>query len=195
MASAIDICNMALSHLGEIPNVSSIDPPEGSSHAEKCARFYPIARDNALEMRNWSFAMKRVALAELTNDLPGPWLFKYALPPDALRAVQVLQQGASDEDNQGENFIVENGAIYTNAGQATLRYLYRLTDTTKFPPSFGVAVSWLLANYLAGAITRDTKVKQWCYEMFMQQLSLSAQSVGAGAQTTQNHTVTWMSNR
>ena len=36
MASAIDICNLSLSHLGESPDIASIDPPEGSSYAKHC---------------------------------------------------------------------------------------------------------------------------------------------------------------
>lgn len=195
MASTIDICNMALAHLGEIPNVSSIDPPEGSSHAEKCARFYPIALGVTLEMRNWPFAMKRVQLALQENDLPGAWLFKYQLPSDCLRAVSVLPAGAWDEIKQSENFTTEGNALYTNAHQATLRYLHPVTDTTKFLPSFSVAVSWLLASYLAGAITRDTKVKQWCYEMFREELAISAQSAANASQTTMDHTPGWISDR
>ena len=195
MASPIDICNMALAHLGEIPNVSSIDPPEGSSHAEKCARFYPVARDVTLEMRNWPFALKRVRLAEVENDLPGPWHFKYQLPSDCLRAIAVLPEGAWDDETQCADFVTESGMLYTNAHRATLRYLHPVSDTTRFPPTFVAAVSWLLASYLAGAITRDTKVKQWCYEVFREELNISAQSAANASQTTQDHTPGWISKR
>ena len=58
MASEVDICNLALGHLGDNATVSSISPPEGSAQAEHCARFYPIARDALLEMHNWNFAMR-----------------------------------------------------------------------------------------------------------------------------------------
>ena len=73
--------------------------------------------------------------------------------------------------------------------------MFRATDTTKFPPLFTNAVAWLLASYLAGAITRDMDVKQWAYQMFEQQLGLSAQSVANGSQTTNTHTAAWMRNR
>jgi hypothetical protein len=49
MSSVIDICNLALSHIGQAADVSSIDPPENSIEAEYCARFYPMARDTLLE--------------------------------------------------------------------------------------------------------------------------------------------------
>lgn len=194
MASAIDIINLALAHLGEDPTVSSIDPPEGSAHAEKAKRFYPIARDVALEMRNWSFAMKRVVLAELTNDSDA-WAYKYALPADCLRAVGVLPPGVMNEDKDSEDYVIEGQYLYTNAPEATLRYLFKLTDTTKFTPMFVNAVSWLLASYLAGAICEDKAVKTWCYEMFERELSLSAQSVANASQTTNTHTPHWISGR
>ena len=50
MASVVDICNQALSHLGDSATVASIDPPEGSAQAEHCARFYPAALAALLEM-------------------------------------------------------------------------------------------------------------------------------------------------
>ena len=71
----------------------------------------------------------------------------------------------------------------------------RISDTTKFPPLFVSAVAWLLASYLAGAITRDMDLKQWCYEMFERDLSFSAQSVANGGQTTNQHTPHWISQR
>ena len=70
MASEVDICNLALGHLGDNATVSSISPPEGSAQAEHCARFYPLARDALLEMGYWNFAMRRVALAQLTMNWP-----------------------------------------------------------------------------------------------------------------------------
>ena len=59
MASDVEICNLALSHLGDTATVASIDPPEGSAQAEHCARFYPIARDALLEKHDWSWATRR----------------------------------------------------------------------------------------------------------------------------------------
>ena len=75
MASPVDICNTALAYLGDVANVVSIDPAEGSAQAEHCARFYPLARDALLEMHDWGFATRRVALAGLANPTT-QWLSK-----------------------------------------------------------------------------------------------------------------------
>lgn len=194
MASAIDIVNLALAHLGENPTVSSISPPEGSAHAEKCARFYPIARDIALEMRNWPFALKRVVLASVTSDSDA-WTFKYAKPSDCLRPVSVLPPGTIDENMDTADFMVEGDYIYTNVEEASLRYLFKLTDTTKFTPLFVTSVSWLLASYLAGAICEDKQVKNWCYQMFQTEIALGAQSAANASQTTDTYKASWMRNR
>ena len=58
MATEVDICNMALSFLGDRATVTSINPPEGSAQAEHCARFYPMALNEMLAQARWSFATK-----------------------------------------------------------------------------------------------------------------------------------------
>ena len=67
MANPVEICNLALSHLGSSATVSAISPPDGSVEAGYCARFYGMARQLSLTAFTWQFALKRVALAEVTN--------------------------------------------------------------------------------------------------------------------------------
>ena len=62
MSSVVDICNIALSRLGDRATVTSIDPPEGSAQADHCRRFYPIALKTILATYNWSFATTRKEL-------------------------------------------------------------------------------------------------------------------------------------
>ena len=89
MASEVEICNLALAHLGDEATVASIDPPEGSAQAEHCARFYPIARDGLLQMHPWNFASRRVSLASVTMPYT-MWKYAYACPGDMMVAVAVL---------------------------------------------------------------------------------------------------------
>ncbi len=94
MASDVDIVNLALSRLGDDATVSSLDPPEGSAQAEHCAIFYPIARDSLLELHNWKFATKRIALAPV--DLPdnAGWAYAYAEPADCIQVISVIPPSA-----------------------------------------------------------------------------------------------------
>jgi hypothetical protein len=176
MASEVDIANLALAHLGDTATVSSIDPPDGSAQAEHCARFYPFARNSLLEMATWGFATKRVALALLTNTW-NQWQFAYAVPAGLISTIAVLSSEATDDysappaalvncqtDLLGtlytpQPFTVETIAdgsqiILTNVENAILRYTYTVEDTTQFSPLFTLALSWLLASFLAGPLIK-----------------------------------------
>ena len=43
MASAVEICNLALSFLGDSGGVATINPPDGTTVSKMCAIFSPIA--------------------------------------------------------------------------------------------------------------------------------------------------------
>lgn len=178
MASEVDICNLALGHLGDTATVASINPPEGSAQSEHCARFYPIARDALLEMHPWGFATKRVNLAALTSTWP-EWQYAYALPGDVVNLLAVMPPNASDDYSVPMQSLYNiNGApipmagqyqpqpyntevlddgtsvIYTNQENAMLRYTALVTDPTKFSPLFVETLGYLLASKLAGPVIK-----------------------------------------
>lgn len=192
MASEVDISNTALSHIGDEAEVSSISPPDETVQARHCGRFYPIARNQLLEMHSWTFATARAQLAEVAAGAPSEWGYAYALPAKYLRALAVLPAGASD-DARGEDFIVESdaggsGVLYTNVEAATLRYIRLVEDTTRFTPGFVVALGRLLASYLAGPIIKGTtgeQVSQQQLKIFLIELaSAKAMDSNAGQRST-----------
>lgn len=172
MASAVDICNLSLGHLGDDATVSSITPPEGSAQAEHCARFYPIARDLCLESHEWGFATKRANLALLADTPPPGFQFVYAMPANCRNVIDLVDPVALDDHlYHGHGELWRNEArepvpyeletrndgtqvIYTNLENAQIRYVFGVTDTTKFSAQFVDAVAWLLAAYLAGPIIK-----------------------------------------
>ena len=185
MASAVDICNLALSRLGDDATVSSIDPPEGSAQAEHCKRFYPIARDVALSKHTWNFATKRAALALLSNVSTAEWQYAYSAPSDILSTsagINIYPNGAFTEG--GVAFAVEtttaNGiVIYTNVEDAYIRYTSKVTDTTRFTPEFVDALSYLLASYMPGPVLkgyRDIKMNVEMMKLFKVTLAEAASS-------------------
>lgn len=154
MSSVVDICNLALSHLGADAVVASISPPDGSAEAGYCAVFYPLARRTVLVHHAWGFARRRVSLPLLEND-SSQWAFKYALPSLCIRARKVLLAGAADHpDRAGAQFEVHGTALYTNQVEAELVYTADVEDTAVFPPDFVTALSMILAGYLAGPIIK-----------------------------------------
>lgn len=168
MASVVQICNMALSHIGSEARVSSISPPDGSVEAGHCADFYDLARTEMIEPGNWNFALKRVALAQTTN-LSRAWSYAYVKPSDCQRALRVLRPsttvtvftqdtvGAHTDDRDSAAFDIEGGVIFTNEPDAVLVYTCDVTDTNRFPASFTSALSFMLSSYLAGPILKGNE--------------------------------------
>lgn len=172
MASVVQICNMALSHLGAEAQVASIAPPDGSVEAGLCATFYPIARQEMLELGTWSWANKRKLLAVASTNPSTVWAYAYARPSDCLSVLRVLplskidvlrwpdenpdflplRAGASERD--GVEFEQEGDLILTNEPDAVLMYRTDVTDTTRFSATSASALSMLLASYLAGPIIK-----------------------------------------
>ena len=182
MASEVDICNLALAHLGDSATVASISPPEGSAQAEHCARFYPIARDSILEMHTWNFSTKRILLAQVTNDWV-MWKYAYGLPNNCINPISVIPSEAYDDyatrfvptdtpqfaHNYSpviaagryvpQPFTIETRddnthVLYTNLENAVLRYQASVDDTTEFSSLFVMTLSWHLASMLAGPVIK-----------------------------------------
>lgn len=170
MASVVDICNLALAHIAKPADVTAIDPPDGTAEADHCARFYPIARNELLERHDWRFATRRVTLEELaTNPQEALWAYAYGRPNLAIRILAVLLPESTD-DAATQKFVEEtnsdgSGIIYTHAQDAQVRFVWLQEDTTKYTPLFVVALSWKLAEYLAGPLTKDPKIVRACAEM------------------------------
>lgn len=168
MASDVQLCNAALSHIGSEARVSSISPPDGSVEAGHCAAFYDLARTELLEPGNWNFALKRIALAQTTN-LSDAWAYAYVKPSDCQRALRVLRPNvtvtvftqdtaaAHTDDRDSAAFDIEGDVLYSNEPNAALVYVRDVTDTNKFTASFNTAFGYLLASYLAGPILKGNE--------------------------------------
>lgn len=201
MASEIDIVNLALSRLGDIANVSSIDPPEGSAQADHAARFYPIARDGLLEMAEWKFAIRRANLALLDTDVHG-WAFSYAKPANCLKVIGILPPDAGqNEDSEAyETETNDLGAevILTDTETAVARYTVRVTDTGKFPPAFVEALSWLLASHLAGPVLKGAEGEKSAASCYARAMFIAGQAAKHDANQRKvrpTHTPAWIANR
>lgn len=221
-AKVVQICNLALSHIGEHAGITSIDPPDGSVLAAHCAKFYPIARDSLLEMKQWSFTSKRVALTSVVNSW-SEWDYSYAIPGDVLNVVSVLPPDAQDDystrfsptDYQVSPQIVAAGqyvpqpyaietdvngnkVLYSDQKEAVLRYNAYITDSNQFPPQFVIALSWHLASMLAGPVLKGevgaAEAKR-CQAMMAAYLG-RAESADANQRSIKPEQITpWMSNR
>lgn len=81
MASKVDICNFALQNLGA-NSITSID--EGTTEANECKLRYNSSRRALLQMHQWNFAIKRVALARDTATPAFNYNYQFTMPADYL---------------------------------------------------------------------------------------------------------------
>jgi len=159
----VDICNLALAHLGDTARLVTLD--DDTRQAELCRQYYDLARDGLLEMHRWEWATRRITLETTTKeDTVTQWDYAYLLPDDWLDTISILPPNAPDDywegttrqpvpyaielDSQGDRVLLSNEA------NASMRYTTRVVDTTKFSASFVKALSWYLASMLAGPLIK-----------------------------------------
>lgn len=166
MASEVDICNVALGHLGDAGTIASLYPPEGSAQAEHCSRYYPMARDEILTAHTWGFATRRVPLAQLATPSPG-WGFSYSFPRDAMTVLAVCAPGEPDPGigdlpANPHPYVTESTdsgsrVVYCNVPEAVMHGIFRVTSTERFTPLFISALTWHLASKLAGPVIKGSE--------------------------------------
>jgi len=156
--SKVQICNRALSTYLGVGRINSLD--EETPAAEQCNLHYDDTVKSLLEMDEWIFAAGRKVLAEVTNDRPDEWAYKYSNPsnmllirwvnePETARML-MLQDKSPDSDRE----MIE-GFIYSDVQYAACEYTKLVSDPTIFPQYFADAVSAALAGHMAMPLTES----------------------------------------
>lgn len=207
MVTEVDICNQALSLLGDVGQITSIDPPDGSAQALVCNRFYDQAIDATLQMHAWSFAVKHETLVAATNDRD-EWAYAYEVPDGLLRVLFVLpattRQDFPDQFSEaGRDYAIELDAddapiLYTNMANARIRFIKRITNEALFSPLFIQAAAAHLASLMAGAIIKGNEgmaVSDRCLQRFSAYLGKAAQHDSKQRVANAQYQVPWHAAR
>lgn len=154
MSSEIEICNMALSHLGQEKGIASF--VERSAAANACSQFYQITRDMVLRAFPWPFATKIQALALVKKNPNDEWGYSYRIPSDCLQTRKIQSGCRNDDKSTRIRFRISSddtgGLILTDKEDAILEYTQKITDSQRFSPDFTIALSRLLAFHIAPRI-------------------------------------------
>ncbi|MCO7513716.1 hypothetical protein NJF44_01320 [Pseudomonas guariconensis] len=178
MSSVVEICNMALSHIGHGQRID--DLAEASLEAEQCSLFYEHARDFVLRADcDWGFATAFAQLAEVATNPNPEFPYAYAVPNDCMRVRRILPpafpQGFLPHDRcmpamPEIKFRIINGSsqrlISTTVSPATLEYTIKIESSEMFDPIFVSALSWYLASLVAAPLAKDTSVALSCYQQY-----------------------------
>lgn len=140
MASKTDICNRALSKLGQ-PRVSNVDTTDIKA-ARVMRHNYDTIRDSLIAEYPWNFALKRTTLAKHATDPAWGFNNSYTLPSDFLSLIEIKNNPdyRIEVDSDGDLAILtdEGAPIY-------ILYVRKVTDTGRFDPLFVEALAGRLA--------------------------------------------------
>lgn len=166
MATKINICNLALTHIG-VKNISALTDQQEA--ARKLTLIYDFEKDEVLRAHNWNFATKAEALALLTDVTSPGFDYVYAYPAKCLFLRKLMDEDGNDKDCSDRAYpfkeIIATGnlkGIASNLEDAYAEYTYQVDDTTFFDPIFVKALSHKLATTLAIPLTgkRDLETDQ-----------------------------------
>lgn len=153
ITSKTDICNLSLDLLSGAV-IQDVDNPSTSTE-ELCSRWYDVCRKATLREHPWTFARKRAILAASATAPLFGYTKAYPFPNDYIRFLTI----ENDEGMQINNtdFEIENNAVLlsSDATSVRLRYIYDVTDVTKFDALFVNYFALNLALMVAFKITES----------------------------------------
>lgn len=155
----VRIANLALSYIGSKTNIESFD--EESTEARNAALWYDIARQQALEAYDWSFARKRLTLALHGTDPSDEWDFRYQYPSDCICARYLVNPVGDTADPVPYTLEMVNNTertLLTDLQDAALVYTFDQTSTAVMPMLFIQFFAHLLASHLVIPLSMDKEI-------------------------------------
>lgn len=131
--SVLDICNIALSKLGESP-LPTLDA-NGSPASRLCYMHYHPVRREVLAAARWSFAQKKVSLTSAEKADAGQHSLPHTLPQDCLRVLAV----------NSPSWTLRGRCIYCPQQEIHVLYIADVEDPALFEPLFTEALATRLA--------------------------------------------------
>lgn len=174
MASQVDICNLALSHLscGAIQSLS-----DGSESARLLQLHYDRCRQSVLRDFPWSFSRITNTLALTTFTIPA-WDYCYAYPLKCLKIIRVFDSRYREKE-EFEIRLSPDGTtkmIVTDVKDAYAEYIFDMEDTTLYDSLFIEALSYKIAFELNHVKTSDAALAQELLQRYQLTLSTAQHS-------------------
>lgn len=176
MVSKIDICNMALAHLGQ-EGISSLT--QDDERARRIHLFYEPVKAEVLRTHNWAFAAVREPLVLLEDPSAPSFPFLYQYPADGLFVRKVFAGQAGRKPCEFKEVYrrrINQRAIQTPAPQAVAEYTRDVQDASQFDPAFVKAFSLALAADLALTLTGDEALSRLLLTRYAQVLEEARRS-------------------
>jgi len=162
------IVNSALIKLGE-RTINSLDQDNKAARIAKIQ--YPVLRDEVLYSHPWNFSIKRAVLSANATAPDFGFDIAYDLPSDVLRVLHPLT--FEDSIPISVKWQKEGNQILTNEPEFKIRYIGKITDTSKFSAAFKETLAFRLAADFAYSIANSRVLSQHYFGIFQQHLAQS----------------------
>ncbi len=163
-SSVVDICNLALTQLGQEDITSLTDD---TKEARACNSNYPSARDVVLRAHRWNCASKRATLSELSDAPTWGFTKAFQIPSDFIRFASL--------DDLDFIYRIEGGddgrVIVTDESTVNLLYIYRLELVPHMDELLKECIAARLAAEIAYKLTRDQSIRRDQYQIYKDKLS------------------------
>jgi len=161
--TSINICNLALSYLGNTRAIQS--KTEQSTESILCNRFYDITRESLLEVYPWNFAVKEIDLILAQNETNNGFAYVYEYPDDCLRVLKIMSANDSNVIVNDYNVVYAHDAvdvkrIVCDVADAKASYIVDIQDVDAMPKSFRKALALALAEELAVPLSSSAQLAQ-----------------------------------
>jgi len=153
----IEICNHALLKIGA-DTIASLDINQNDQEAvvqsaKLCNIFFNQALEEVLRTYRWNSALKRAELPRLTEAPAFKWQFKYQLPNDCVRIVNVYNDKEAYDDRT--EWVIEGRTILCNYETVYLCYVSLVEDVNTLDAFLTQAVIQNLAIKLSVPMQLD----------------------------------------
>lgn len=162
MASKTEICNLALTHIGVGKEISNLET-ERSPEATACRRIYETCLRTTLRAAHWPFATKFADLALIEEDATTDFTYSYGYPSDCVDFRRIVSGVPNETAQDRVVYRIAYGEsaqiILTNQENAEGEYTVFVEDPARYPADFTMALSLLIAFYIAPKLTAGDPFK------------------------------------
>lgn len=179
MASETQVAQLAATLIGSDARISSLDDDRPTARAMKAV--WDLSRRAAIADGSWNFAARRAALSSQAGVSPDeiyPFAYRYPMPAQALRLIEVLDVARINYQLEGSNGSAVDVILCNVAGPLRIRYSVDVIEAARWDDKFANAFAHQIALHcgekIAGSAFDSSKI-----ERSYQQLISRAKTVDA----------------
>lgn len=163
--SNIDICNLALGHLGA-NKINNIETPTTKEEII-CANYYDIARQNLYRDCRFQFTMYRTSLPK--EETQNTFIFKNTSAKFPKDYIDLLYLVVGDRIlvNDGKTYRINGNRIITNLeAPYNICYIKDITDVSEMTSDFKLLLSFYLASLIANNLGASVDKLNYCTQRY-----------------------------